>query len=53
MLAFMHFVHEDKKPVREFLRAWKDHQFHCKGPAECEVCEVGESCAIHEGLKKP
>jgi Mn-dependent DtxR family transcriptional regulator len=52
MLAFMHFVHEDKKPVREFLRAWKDHQFHCKGPAECEVCEVGESCAIHEGLKK-
>lgn len=48
MLGFMHFIHEDHKPVREFLKAWKEHQFHCPGPEGCGVCEQGESCAIHE-----
>ena len=48
LLQFMHFIHEEHKPVKTFLRAWKDHQFHCPGPSECEVCEDGETCAIGE-----
>ncbi len=46
LLQFMHFIHEDRKPVKAFLRAWKDHRFDCPGPAECEVCEEHETCAI-------
>lgn len=52
MLAFMHFIHEDHTPVRQFLQAWKAHQFECPGPAACSVCEESDTCTIHEGLKK-
>lgn len=50
MLAFMQFIHSNHQEVQEFLRAWKAHQFHCSGPADCGVCEVGDTCAIHEGI---
>ncbi len=50
LLKFMHFVHTDHKPVREFLKHWKDHQFHCPGPEECGLCEEGEACVVEEGV---
>lgn len=50
MLAFMHFIHEDRPQVRDFLSAWKNCQFECSGVKDCEVCEEGETCAIHDVL---
>jgi len=49
MMAFMHFIHEDRKPVKEFIKAWKEHQFHCPGPTDCQLCDEGEKCVIGEG----
>lgn len=48
MLAFMHFIHEDHKPVKDFLKAWKAHSVICPGPDECDVCHDGHECAVHE-----
>lgn len=53
MLAFMHFIHEDHKPVKEFLKAWKAHGFLCPGPDDCPVCDEGQGCAIHEKTGTP
>lgn len=55
MMAFMQFIHEDHKPVREFLKAWTHHSFHCPGPSQCDLCEDGEACVIAdlgEGAKQ-
>jgi DtxR family Mn-dependent transcriptional regulator len=53
MLAFMHFIHADHPVVLEFLKLWKDQKFQCPGPSDCDVCEVGETCALHETLGLP
>ncbi|CAN5198289.1 hypothetical protein BH09SUM1_BH09SUM1_24290 [soil metagenome] len=50
MLAFMHFIHEDRQVVKDFLSDWENCQFHCTGPKDCDVCEDGEVCAIHDFL---
>jgi Mn-dependent DtxR family transcriptional regulator len=47
MMALMTFIHKDTPVVKKFLHAWRESQFECPGPAECPVCEEGESCAIH------
>lgn len=48
MVAFMNFIHGDHPEVKRFLSAWKEHEFECPGPRECDLCEEGESCAIHD-----
>lgn len=52
LLQFMHFIHEDHKAVRDFLKAWRHHQFSCPGPEGCGVCEEGETCVIDEAAGK-
>lgn len=44
--AFMHFIHEKNPAVEAFLKQWHEHQFHCPGPKSCDLCSVGESCAV-------
>lgn len=51
MLAFMHFIHEKPPEVTRFLESWSNHQFNCPGPTGCDVCEVGDKCAVHEEMK--
>ncbi len=49
LMAFMHFIHQEEKPVVEFLKAWKGHmEFHCPGPEDCEMCADDEDCIISE-----
>lgn len=46
MMAFMTFIHNQDKVVKNFLESWRKQHFECPGPEGCPICEEGDPCAL-------